>query len=188
MFFFIIWNEEDDGIRQTLFLFFFLFFVVSVFIFGLSLWDILFNVNITSIVFFSYLILFGGAFVLFLLKTMSDSDAEDMVSLFTKTLHGRLFHFQCPICRGFFAIKESMRHGKAKTVISCPDCGHLGAIHPFPAKMIGKIPDKKSGNVLFKCLYCGESLRIWAEGTDLHPHLKVYNCPFCGNRSSLRKC
>jgi transcription elongation factor Elf1 len=187
MLFFLVWNEEDDHIRRPGFLFFLLFFVISVFTFFLSLWDILFDVDVTSLVFILYLLLFGSAFVVFLIRTLYGTEKEDAISRFTKTLQGGLFHFQCPMCRGIFAIKESMYHGKEKTVITCPDCGHLGTIHPYPAKVIGSIPEGKSRNVLFKCLYCGESLRIWAEGTDLHPHLEIYNCPFCGHMSSLRK-
>jgi len=80
-----------------------------------------------------------------------------------------------------------MYHVGGKTIITCPDCGHLGVIHPKPAKTIGIIPEEKSENVLFKCLYCGESLWIWAEGTELHQKLHVFSCPFCGSKKPLKE-
>jgi hypothetical protein len=53
--------------------------------------------------------------------------------------------------------------------------------------VFGLIPLKKSENVKFKCLYCGESLRIWAEGTEIHQIIQVFSCPFCGIKKPLKK-
>ena len=145
------------------------------------------NANVSSLIFVTYLILFGVTFILFLLSSNRGTFKEDYIKIFTKTLYGGLYHFQCPFCKGIFAVKESMYHAKGKTIITCPGCGHLGKISPSSPKAIGLIPEKKSKNVLFKCLYCGESLRIWAEGTDIHQGLKVFSCPYCGREKRLKE-
>lgn len=168
------------------FIFIFLLFF-SVIVFFLSLWDIIFNKNFLTLNTMLYGILFGLSILFLLFPAIKRKYHRDYISTFKKTLYGRLYHFKCPHCNGFFAIKESMYTTKGKTVITCPDCGRLGRIQPDPPMIIGGIPENKSKNIVFQCLQCGESLKLWAEGSELYPSLRVFSCPFCGENKPLRK-
>ncbi len=183
----MVWGAEGDNIKNIWFFSFIFLLIFSFLVFLLSIFDILMNVNVPSLIFILYMILFGAAFIIFLLSSNRFTFKENYIKTFTKTLYGGLYHFQCPSCKGIFAIKESMYNTKGETIITCPDCGHLGKISSSPPKTIGLIPEKKSKNVLFKCLYCGESLKIWAEGTDIYPKLKVFSCPYCGREKRLKE-
>jgi predicted RNA-binding Zn-ribbon protein involved in translation (DUF1610 family) len=166
----------------------FLFLIISSFmVFIFSLWDIIFKKQLLLIVVFLYLTLFAIVFILMILHSRISSDNEDNFEVFEKSLKGGLYHFKCPRCSGFFAVKESRYINKKSVVLTCPDCGSLGRIPSISPIIIQDIPRKKSGNVIFECLMCGENLKIWAEGTSIYPKLKIYSCPYCGNKKPLQR-
>ena len=111
----------------------------------------------------------------------------DAVEEFEKTLEGGLYHFKCPTCNGFFAIKKSKGNNKKYVKMTCPDCGAIGVIPPKPARIEDYIPEKKSLKANFKCNICNEKLTIWAEGTELYKKLQIYTCPYCGKIESMKK-
>jgi predicted RNA-binding Zn-ribbon protein involved in translation (DUF1610 family) len=111
----------------------------------------------------------------------------DVVEEFEKTLEGGLYHFKCPTCNGFFAIKKSKGDNKKYVKMTCPDCGAIGVIPPKPASIEDFIPEKKSIKANFTCDICNETLTIWAEGADLYKKLQVYTCPYCGTIESMKK-
>jgi predicted RNA-binding Zn-ribbon protein involved in translation (DUF1610 family) len=111
----------------------------------------------------------------------------DVVEQFEKTLEGGLYHFKCPTCEGFFAIKKSKGDNKQYVTMTCPDCGAIGVIPPNPSSIEDEIPEKKSIKANFKCESCGEGITVWAEGTDLYKKLHVYSCPYCGEDETMRK-
>jgi len=162
-------------------------FLLGILVFLYSVWEIIFQDNVLFISISLYLILIGIAVIIYYLYTSYLKRTIDSIQIFKKTLEGGLFHFKCPHCQGYFAVKESMYKANVKTIITCPDCGKLGMINPSSPIIYDIIPEKKSMDVKFKCAYCGESLKIWAEGTDLYPILKVFCCPFCGKNKPLKK-
>jgi len=166
----------------------FLFLIISSFIvFTISLWDIIFKKHLFLIVVLLYLLLYAIVLILMILRSKILSDDEGYFEVFEKSLNGGLYHFKCPKCSGFFAVKESRYRNKKSVIMTCPDCGSLGRIPSIPPIIIQDIPRKKSGNVIFECLKCGESLKIWAEGTSIYPKLKIYSCPYCGNKKPLQR-
>ncbi len=167
-------------------LFLWVFFIACI-LFVLSLWDLFFNIGLKHITLFFYAVLFITVLFLFTLMMSSKKTRKDIVRVFEKTLQGRLYHFKCPHCLGVFAIKESMNHDHKPLLLTCPDCGHLGLILPDHKVAKQKIPKKKSGNVLLRCPSCGESLKIWAEGTRLYPYVQVFCCPYCGAKKPLKR-
>jgi predicted RNA-binding Zn-ribbon protein involved in translation (DUF1610 family) len=111
----------------------------------------------------------------------------DIVEEFEKTLEGGLYHFKCPTCNGYFAIKKSKGDNKQYVKMTCPDCGAIGVIPPNPATIEEVVPEKKSIKANFKCEVCNEALTVWAEGTDLYKKLQVYTCPYCGKIETMKK-
>jgi len=111
----------------------------------------------------------------------------DVVEEFEKTLEGGLYHFKCPTCKGFFAVKKSRGDNKKYVKMTCPDCGAVGVIPPKPVSIEDFIPEKKSIKANFKCEICNEGLTIWAEGTDLYKKLHIFSCPYCGEVETMRK-
>jgi len=107
---------------------------------------------------------------------------------FQKTLKGGLYHYKCPECKGYFAIKKSKKNNNKIVKMNCPDCGKIGFIIPRSEKFVEEeIPEKKSIGLNYRCLQCGEGITIWAEGSDLHPKIKVFTCPFCGSDKNLKQ-
>jgi predicted RNA-binding Zn-ribbon protein involved in translation (DUF1610 family) len=110
------------------------------------------------------------------------------VEEFEKTLHGGLFHFKCPVCYGYFAVKKSKQNNNKLVRMNCPDCGTIGVIPPQSATVVEEeIPEKKSIGINFRCGSCGEGITVWAEGAELHSDLNVYSCPFCGTDQTMER-
>jgi predicted RNA-binding Zn-ribbon protein involved in translation (DUF1610 family) len=109
------------------------------------------------------------------------------VGEFEKTLKGSLYHFKCPNCNGFFAVKKSKNDYKQPVKMTCPDCGEIGFIPFNPMFIEEEIPEKKSIKANFKCSICREGLTIWAEGTELYQDVHVYSCPFCGKEETMKR-
>jgi len=166
---------------------FYFVIVSSGIVFLFSIWQIVFGRDDFHLIVLLYGCLFFSMILIFLFSRFSFSSAENLVQTFEKTLKGGLYHFKCPHCHGIFAIKESMYVDKKSVVMTCPDCGRLAKIPPMPPVIRAVIPKKKSGNVRFQCQQCGESLKIWAEGTSIYPQLKIFSCPFCGCEKPLRR-
>ena len=164
---------------------FFFVMISNGIVFLFSIWQIIFDRYYVSVLIILYSSLFFSLAFLFLFHHFSSS--EDIVRSFKKTLKGGLYHFKCPHCHGIFAIKESMYIDKKSVIMTCPDCGRLARIPPMPPVIKAVIPTKKSGNVRFQCQRCGESIKVWAEGTMIHPTLKVFSCPFCGSEKPLKR-
>lgn len=163
-----------------------LILAVGCLVFMLSLWDLFFEKGLKQLSFILYLILL--ILLLFLYGLIGGKQSrQDLVTLFEKTLQGKLYHFKCPRCQGIFAVKESMYNDHNPILLTCPDCGNPGKILPHHQFAVEKIPLKKSKNVLLRCSQCGESLKIWAEGTRLYPYVKVFSCPFCGSQKPLNR-
>jgi len=165
---------------------FFFVMISNGIVFLFSILQIVFDRYYFFILFILYGLLFFSLLSLFLFHRYTFS-SEDLVRTFKKTLKGGLYHFKCPHCNGIFAIKESMYIDKKSVIMTCPDCGRLARIPPMPPVIKAVIPTKKSGNVRFQCQRCGESIKVWAEGTMIHPTLKVFSCPFCGNEKPLKR-
>ncbi len=166
--------------------FFFVIFSSGI-VFLFSLWLIINEKQGLHIAYVLYVCLFISTIILFLLHRFSKSSVDNLVRTFEKTLKGGLFHFQCPHCQGIFAVKESMNSDKKAVIMTCPDCGGLARIPQMSRVIKTVIPQKKSENVKFQCQRCGESLKIWAEGANLYPMLKVFSCPFCGSDKPLKR-
>ncbi|RLF40014.1 MAG: hypothetical protein DRN12_06180, partial [Thermoplasmata archaeon] len=107
--------------------------------------------------------------------------------LFRISLHGKLYHFRCPICNGIFAVKESRKNGRKPLILRCPICGSIGRVEFFHPVTHNTLPVEKSDGINFTCNSCGEKLTVWAEGRDLNPNIEVFSCPFCGSFKPLRK-
>lgn len=154
-----------------------------------SVYDVIFNLGLIVVSIAAYLVIIF--FFLFLIykrsKTKIVPVEMDVVEEFEKTLKGGLYHFKCPTCNGFFAVKKSRGDNKQYVKMTCPDCGAVGVIPPNPASIEEVIPEKKSLKANFKCEICNEGLTIWAEGTDLYKKLHVYTCPYCGKFETMKK-
>ena len=151
-----------------------------------SLWDIVYLEGWLERIAVLYGILFL-LLVLFLFSTTRKKSAvSPAVEAFEKSLKGKLHHFKCQNCQGIFAIKKSKHNNKKAFTLTCPDCGTVGLIPSKPHLVIEEVPEKKSVNKNFKCGQCGEWIMIWAEGADLVSGLRVYSCPYCGTRESMR--
>jgi len=109
------------------------------------------------------------------------------VEEFEKRLKGGLYHFKCPVCNGFFAVKKSKGNDNKQIKMTCPHCGAVGVIPPDPDVVEEEIPEKKSDKISFRCNNCGEGITVWAEGTDLCKKVSVYTCPFCGEKEPLKR-
>jgi len=158
--------------------------LVGAVLFLLSLWDILLNKGWSFGVLLGYGILLASALTIRILSWQK-TEQNQLVNTFTKTLHGGLYHFQCPTCKGFFALKKSRSSDRRPFKMTCPDCGAIGIIPSFPRMITNDIPEKKSRNVHVCCRHCGESLMIWAEGTRLQSPLHLFSCPYCGATSTM---
>ncbi len=152
-----------------------------------SIWDMIFDKGWTQLILTSYALLVILAVALIFLKSTKPVVREDTIEEFEKTLEGGLYHFKCPTCNGIFAIKRSKHNNKKPVKMTCPDCGEIGIIPSTPKCIEEEIPEKKSVNVDFKCTRCEEGITIWAEGTELYPHIYVYSCPFCGEEKTMNR-
>jgi len=153
-----------------------------------SIWDIIFNKGWVYSIIAAYVILL---FLVFLLVYMRSKlpivTTEDAFEEFEKTLKGGLYHFKCPTCNGIFAIKRSRSNDKKPVKMTCPDCGELGILPEAAVCIEEEIPEKKSAGVNFKCELCGEGVTVWAEGTEIHPDICLYSCPFCGEQKPMQQ-
>lgn len=166
-----------------------IFIVIGLCLLIFSFYDIVYNMGliIVAIPAYAVLILLMIYLIFRKSKTKIVPIEMDVVEEFEKTLKGGLYHFKCPTCRGFFAIKKSRGDNKKYVKMTCPDCGAVGVISPKPASIEDVIPEKKSIKANFKCEICNEGLTIWAEGTDLYKKLHVYSCPYCGEVETMIK-
>ena len=108
------------------------------------------------------------------------------VILFKKMLHGGLYHYKCPLCKGIFALKESRENEIKNLILTCPDCGAVGRISSNSPVMIEAIPFEKSHRASFICQVCGERLNLWAEGRPLIEEINIFSCPYCENNKPMK--
>jgi len=167
-------------------------FVVIIFlifwILFFSLWDIMSDKGWINLISASYILLIILVVVFIILRSIKTFDVTEKVEEFEKTLKGGLFHFKCPVCKGFFAVKKSKPNNKKILRMDCPDCGSIGVIPPHPTNIIEEeIPEKKSIGINFRCLKCEEGITVWAEGSEIHPTVNVYTCPFCGEEQKMKR-
>jgi predicted RNA-binding Zn-ribbon protein involved in translation (DUF1610 family) len=162
--------------------------LLGILLFIVSLYDIFSDQGWIQEILAVYGILIILVFILLLVNTRKPS-AEKInktVEEFEKTLKGRLHHFKCPKCTGIFAVKKSRQNNKKAFTLTCPDCGYVGRIPSKPTVVEAEIPEKKSVNINFKCSKCGESVSLWAEGTQLHSDIKIHTCPYCGEKQTMK--
>ena len=152
-----------------------------------TLFNIYFNKGWKTFLIISYIILTIFTIIFLSLKLKTTKKLYNNIEEFEKTLKGGLYHFKCPSCKGIFAIKRSKSNDKKSVKMTCPDCGIIGIIPPYPSCIEEVIPEKKSLKANFKCSTCGEGIAIWAEGTDLYNEMQVFSCPFCGIKKQLKK-
>ena len=166
-----------------------LFIILGFLLLILSFYDIVFNLGLifVSIPAFVVIIFLMMFLMLRRSKTKILPVEMDAVEEFEKTLEGGLYHFKCPTCSGFFAIKKSRGDNKKYVKMTCPDCGTVGVIPPKPTLVEDFIPEKKSIKADFRCEVCNEGLTIWAEGTELYKKMHVYSCPYCGKVETMKK-
>ena len=94
-----------------------------------SIWDIIFDKGWIIIITACYVVLIVFLAILTYIKyKYKDELVEDTISEFEKTLMGELYHFKCPNCDGFFAIKKSKSNHIKPVKMTCPDCGMIGFI------------------------------------------------------------
>ena len=153
----------------------------------LSIWDIVFEKEWMGLILVLYGLLIAMVFMFIVLLSLRRVYKEATVEEFEKTLGGRLYHFKCPNCSGFFAVKKSKRNNKKPVKMTCPDCGKIGVILPFPESIEEYIPEKKSVSINFKCKNCEEGITIWAEGSEIYQNVRVYSCPYCGERKTMSR-
>ena len=167
------------------------FVIIIVLVFWLlffSLWDVMSDKGWINVILASYLLLLILTVVLIILRSIKTFDATGTLEEFEKTLEGGLFHFKCPVCNGFFAVKKSKHNDEKIVRMNCPDCGTLGFIPPHSTMIMEEeIPEKKSVGINFRCLKCEEGITVWAEGSELHPDLNVHTCPFCGAEQTMKR-
>lgn len=173
--------------KQSWLLIFFILLGFCLLVF--SLYDIIFDLGliVVSLPAYTVLILLVLIIIYLGLKRKKVPIDMDVVEEFEKTLEGGLYHFKCPTCEGFFAIKKSKGDNKKYVKMTCPDCGEIGFIPPNPLSVEEEIPEKKSIKANFKCEICGEGITVWAEGTNLYKKLHVYSCPYCGLNETMIK-
>ncbi len=124
--------------------------------------------------------------LIFIYMYRSSRKQMDPVILFKKTLQGGLYHYQCSICKGIFALKESRKNDSRDLTLSCPGCGAIGRISSKSPKMVEQIPTEKSPRISFICTICGERLNIWAEGKPLIDNISIFSCPYCGSKKPMK--
>ncbi len=152
-----------------------------------SIFDAMFGKNWWWMIIVSYIALIFLFMVLILLRVNQATKIYMGVEAFEKTLKGGLYHFKCPTCSGFFAIKKTKKNDKKPVRMTCPDCGELGFIPIHPLCVEEEIPEKKSLKANFRCTECGEGVTIWAEGSSLYDNTAVLSCPFCGVKKPLHR-
>jgi predicted RNA-binding Zn-ribbon protein involved in translation (DUF1610 family) len=123
--------------------------------------------------------------IVFYILNKKPVTTKNAVKEFEKTLEGKLHHFKCPSCNGIFAIKKSKHENRKPFKLTCPDCGYVGTIPTVPKIIEDEIPDEKSVKTKFICQKCGEFISVWAEGVDLFKNVKIFTCPYCGNKDSM---
>jgi DNA-directed RNA polymerase subunit RPC12/RpoP len=154
-----------------------------------SFYDIILNIGLIFVALPTYIaLILILLYLIYLRSKIKDIPIEmNVVKEFEKTLEGGLYHYKCPTCKGFFAVKKSKGDNKQYIKMTCPDCGATGVIPPNPASIEEIIPEKKSIKANFKCEKCNEGIAVWAEGTDLYNKLHVYTCPFCGKFETMKR-
>ncbi|MCK4364960.1 MAG: hypothetical protein KAW45_02810 [Thermoplasmatales archaeon] len=152
-----------------------------------SIFDIIYDKGWMIISLVAFLVIIIITIILFFLKFREKQVAIISIEEFEKTLKGGLYHYKCPTCNGIFAIKKSKKNNKKTVKMTCPNCGAIGIIPPYPAEIEEEIPEKKSVKANFKCYICGEGITVWAEGADLYRETCIYSCPFCGENEPLKR-
>jgi predicted RNA-binding Zn-ribbon protein involved in translation (DUF1610 family) len=166
---------------------FILLAVIGFWLLFFSIWDVVFDNGWMIAIVLLYVIFIIILLALMRSRRKRDKPTADSIEEFEKTLKGGLYHFKCPGCNGIFAIKKSKKNNKRYVLMTCPDCGMVGTVSPSPTSIEAEIPEKKSIKANFKCGACGEGITVWAEGTELYQNMKVYSCPFCGDKQPLRR-
>jgi len=165
---------------------FIILIILSIWVLFFSVWDILSDKGWFNVIVASFILILILTAVFLILRFMKTFDVVETFEEFEKTLHGGLFHFKCPVCYGFFAIKKSKENNDKYVKMNCPDCGALGIIPPHSDNALEEeIPEKKSVGKNFRCSFCLEGITIWAEGAELKENIVVYTCPFCGTENSM---
>ena len=152
-----------------------------------SIFDIVYDKGWMIISLVTFLVIIVITILLIYQKFREKQVAIGSIEEFEKTLKGGLYHYKCPTCNGIFAIKKSKKNNKKTVKMTCPDCGAIGVITPYPAEIEDEIPEKKSVKANFQCYLCGEGITVWAEGADLYRQMNVYSCPFCGQNEPLKR-
>jgi len=152
-----------------------------------SIYDILYGKEWMTRALAAYALVFVIIIVIFYLRLQKKETTVPTVEDFEKRLKGGLYHFKCPTCSGIFAVKKSKGNNTKYVKMTCPDCGAIGVIPPYPAQVEEEIPEKKSDKANFKCNVCGEGVTVWAEGTELNENVNVFWCPFCGKKEPLER-
>src|SRR4030042_695746 len=110
----------------------------------LSIFGIIFDKNWTSSILAAYGLIIILAFTLIFIRSTKPYIVPESVEEFEKSLKGGLFHFKCPSCNGYFAVKKSKRNNKKIVKMNCPDCGIIGVIPAYSTPVLEEqIPEKK---------------------------------------------
>jgi len=166
---------------------FILLILLAFFALIFSFFDVIYEKDWMIIILSFFGIILAFTILTIFIKYKKDSVSNITVEEFEKRLKGGLYHFKCPACQGIFAIKKSKSNNKKTMKMTCPDCGTIGFISSAPIQIEAEIPEKKSIKANFRCNLCGEGITIWAEGTDLFKNVCIYSCPFCGEKTPLKR-
>ena len=91
------------------------FYVLGIFaiwVFILSIFDIIYDKDWMAVLLALYAIILIIVLYIILTRSQKEKPTIDTIEEFEKTLKGGLYHFKCPICLGFFAVKKSKSNDK----------------------------------------------------------------------------
>lgn len=157
-----------------------LLLIVSIVVFIISIYDILYEQGLLLGVFSIYTVLLVVSIVFLIIqKTPDETSYCTLNNTAMKKTQEKIHHFKCPECKEIFAIKKPTDTTKPFT-LTCPSCGIIGRITPSPDIIIDIIPEKNSDEIQFTCHDCKQQFSIYTKTTDINDTFKVYSCPYCG--------
>jgi len=96
--------------------------------------------------------------------------------LFERLIGNKFYQFKCPKCKEIFTIKKLKSNSESSFITTCPCCGAIGRVPPAP----------KSTEIKFECKNCGEQVSLWPGETEISKKIKIYSCPYCGKKQTMK--
>jgi transcription elongation factor Elf1 len=173
--------EEKTMNKKIIKPFFIILTIVSIIVFIISFYDILYEKGLMIGIFAIYIILLIVSIVVLVLqKTPEEPYYHTLNNIEIKKTQENIHHFKCPECKEIFAIKKTTSNTTKPFTLTCPSCGIIGRISPSADIVIDIIPEKNSDEIVFTCHDCKKQFSVWTKTTDITDTFKVYSCPYCG--------